>query len=62
MVVLQDYYCDVSVWYQAWMTPSTQIVDGPTCTKHGAVAARALLAGGVSQEMSLSAATGRLTM
>lgn len=50
-----DFYCDVTVWYRAYLQTSDrlQVTDGPTCTKHQS-ATRVLgspMAGGVSQQM-----------
>jgi len=44
-----DYYCDVTVWYQAWNATGNRckVTDGPTCTRKPATRVGGL-AGGVS--------------
>lgn len=53
-----DYYCDVNVWYRAWLTGDErlQITDGPTCTQHKASARVGGRVGGISQPQPLSQA------
>jgi len=50
-----DYYCDVTVWYQAWNETGNRckVTDGPTCTRKPQPDTRQLLAGGVSAGHSI---------
>lgn len=55
----QNYVCDVTVWYRAWLQGDLrlQVTDGPTCVK--AVAKRQ--AGGVSGAHPLTSAPAEVT-